>query len=164
MDTSMEKGEVIALSKVTTTDNYPYGSLRTEARFSIEFKPKFGFRHVFQTINPKTGRLNNPKTSSYGDVCYKYINPDNGHIEAGWLSCNGPEYINRTAAFMAKHFDALQPTPEMLNWIYLSMYTSIKISQHWSKELDFAPVIAIITDGLKTGKNVFSQIICPSQK
>ena len=47
------------------SENYPYGNLRTTKTDWIEFKKGKGFRHMSQTINPKTGRLNNPKASTY---------------------------------------------------------------------------------------------------
>jgi len=49
--------------------NYPYGRLRTSMFFSIEFKPRRGFRAVRQSINPKTGQLNKPKKSTYSKIC-----------------------------------------------------------------------------------------------
>lgn len=48
-----------------TVENYPYGRLQCKATFSLEFKEAKGYRTVRQTINPKTGRINNPKKSTY---------------------------------------------------------------------------------------------------
>jgi hypothetical protein len=161
MMNTTQQGEVLPINRTTIVNDYPYGSLRAEARFSVEFNPKFGFRHIFQTVNPKNGRVNNPKKSTYGDFCYKYVNSENGHVESGWLSCNGVEYIKKTASFLAEHFDTLELTEEMKKFIYTSMYRSIKISQSFGAEEEkpnYLPVIETIVQGAKTGTNVFAQI------
>ena len=49
-------------------EDYPYGFReRTQIRYWLESKPKKGWRFVSQTLNPKTGRWNKPKTSTYID-------------------------------------------------------------------------------------------------
>lgn len=55
-------------SEKLSVDNYPYGYKKTTMFFSVEFSPSKGFRTVRQTINPKNGRLNAPKKSTYGMV------------------------------------------------------------------------------------------------
>jgi len=49
-----------------TTDDYPYGRSRTTARFYVDRSPRYGERVCKQTTNPKTGRVNKPKCSTYG--------------------------------------------------------------------------------------------------
>jgi hypothetical protein len=49
-------------------DDYPYGRLRTQIRYWIETVAKRGDRFVSQTLNPKTGRWNKPKKSTYMPV------------------------------------------------------------------------------------------------
>ncbi len=55
-------------------DDYPYGfKLRTSIRYWIDTAPKKGSRFVSQTKDPKTGRWNKPKASTYdllGGVMY----------------------------------------------------------------------------------------------
>jgi hypothetical protein len=47
-------------------DDYPYSfKLRCKIRYWLEMQPKKGFRFVSQTENPKTGRWNKPKASTY---------------------------------------------------------------------------------------------------
>jgi hypothetical protein len=47
-------------------DDYPYGhTLRCKIRYWLESHPKKGFRFCSQTENPKNGRWNNPKKSTY---------------------------------------------------------------------------------------------------
>lgn len=67
------------------TDNYPYGSLKATAYFSVEYNGNKGARTTFQTINPKTGRLNKPKHSTYSRVILP-MQLSNGHFDfCGWL-------------------------------------------------------------------------------
>lgn len=59
--------------------NYPYGRLRTTIRYWIE-TTKNGDRFVAQTINPKNGRLNAPKKSTYSEAMVLYRDRSNFHI------------------------------------------------------------------------------------
>lgn len=66
-------------------DDYPYGyRLRTEIRYWIE-TTKRGDRFVSQTLNPKTGRWNKPKRSTYTGVAALIVNGD-GHVK--WTGIN----------------------------------------------------------------------------
>lgn len=61
-------------------DDYPYGfRLRTQIRYWIE-TTKRGDRFCSQTLNPKTGRWNKPKKSTYCDVMVMFTEPETGHI------------------------------------------------------------------------------------
>jgi hypothetical protein len=68
-------------------DDYPYGyTQRTQIRYWREFRPKYGYRFVSQTLNPKTGRWNKPKAGTYSELMVMVRNPENGHIRS---SCVG---------------------------------------------------------------------------
>lgn len=83
------------------TSNYPYGRERATAFFSVEYNTKKGMRTTFQTINPKNGRLNNPKHSTYSRVILP-MQLQNGHFDfCGYLDFNGTESINNGLHFMA---------------------------------------------------------------
>lgn len=61
-------------------DDYPYGfRLRTTIRYWIE-TTKNGDRFVSQTMNPKTGRWNKPKKSTYSEVMVMVRDPETGYI------------------------------------------------------------------------------------
>lgn len=61
--------------------DYPYGfRLRTQIRYWIETKRGQGQRLMAQTMNPKTGRWNKAKASTYSNVKAMYL-ADNGHVE-----------------------------------------------------------------------------------
>ena len=49
-------------------DGYPYGRYRTKIRHWIEYKPSSGERWLSQTMDPKTGKWNKPRASTYSDV------------------------------------------------------------------------------------------------
>lgn len=62
-------------------DDYPYGFReRTQIRYWLESKPKKGWRFVSQTMNPKTGRWNKPKASTYADWGAAMYLDENGHV------------------------------------------------------------------------------------
>ncbi len=65
--------------------DYPYGRLRCTAKWWIESNGKKGMRVGFQTINPKTGRVNAPKYSTYEEFKVLFIDPENGHIKSDGL-------------------------------------------------------------------------------
>lgn len=54
-------------------DDYPYGfTLRTQIRYWVERRDKFGERFCSQTLNPKTGKWNAPKKANYYPVVIMY--------------------------------------------------------------------------------------------
>lgn len=73
-------------------DDYPYGfRLRTKIRYWIETKKGKGQRSVSQTLNPKTGRWNTPKPSTYSDIMVVYIDKTNGYVQHAVLSFSDGE-------------------------------------------------------------------------
>lgn len=63
--------------------NYPYGfRLRTTIYYWIETTPKKGDRFCSQTIDPRDGRRNKPKKSTYYSLGVM-TRKENGHI--GWI-------------------------------------------------------------------------------
>lgn len=62
-------------------ENYPYGGYRTQMRYWVETREKFGQRIVMQSLNPKTGEWNKPHAGAYSSLICLYINNDNGHCE-----------------------------------------------------------------------------------
>ena len=78
----------IQTEKKITVDNYPYGfTLKTTLFDYMEFDQKKGYRHCTQTINPKTGRINNPKKSTYYEFMLRYRN-EIGHIKTKTIDFN----------------------------------------------------------------------------
>lgn len=87
-------------------DDYPYGyRLRTQIRYWIESKPKFGDRLVSQTLNPKTGKWNKPKPGQYATVLFMFLNSD-GHVKANGLGKYDQD-VERIEKFVADFADRL---------------------------------------------------------
>lgn len=110
-------------SEKLTSENYPYGRLRATAFFSVEYNKK-GMRTVFQTICPKSGRLNKPKNSTY----YKVILPceeSNGHYDyCGYLDFSGTDGINRGLVFMADFYELF--TVEQIKDVAITVLAHMK--------------------------------------
>ena len=110
-------------SEKLTSENYPYGRLRATAFFSVEYNKK-GSRTVFQTICPKTGRLNKPKNSTY----YKVVLPceeSNGHYDyCGYLDFSGTDGINRGLVFMFDFYELF--TIEQIKDIAITVLAHMK--------------------------------------
>jgi hypothetical protein len=161
--------KILDITKVHEVHDYPYGSLRCTAFFSTEFVLKKGFRHVFQTINPKTKRLNAPKKSVYSPFGFNFVEGSTGHIKNGSYRIDSFESINKTAAFIAANYEVLNLTAEMQHDIYNHMFNVARITSgyavsygHITKD-QLTPLIdatiKTILDGFKNNTNVFEKII-----
>ena len=63
-------------------DDYPYGfRLRTKIRYWLESSPSRGWRFVSQTLNPKNGRWNAPKKSTYMEWAGAMYLDEQGHVQ-----------------------------------------------------------------------------------
>tara|TARA_R110000868_G_scaffold410704_1_gene699968 strand:+ start:756 stop:1322 length:567 start_codon:yes stop_codon:yes gene_type:complete len=144
--------------------NYPYSfNLKTTLFDSIEFNSKKGYRHITQTINPKTGRVNNPKKSTYSPLLFRYYD-EKGHIKTMSHHFNGDKEINIGAKFMAENFDLF--SAEEINYIYTLIYSMARIDfkatciYGGSKPEDLKPLytdfLTLCAKGIKTGENVFN--------
>jgi hypothetical protein len=99
--------------------DYPYGfRLRTEILYWLEESPTKGFRFCSQTKNPKTGRWNAPKKSTYCKLAGVMFLDDNGHTQwiglgeycdskgiREYLSLYGAALSNQRKEFLAKFAD-----------------------------------------------------------
>lgn len=164
METTTSKLKVLDIQEKHEAKNYPYGRLRTSAFYSIEFKKGKGFRNIFQTINPKTDKLNAEKKGVYHQFCCVWLNEENGHFENGVLRINSFETINKTCKFITDNFIALNMTWEMIEDLYISMIACSNISAHYTecdrtKLVDLLePSVKKLVEGCKEKSNVFSQV------
>ena len=160
---------VIKTTEKITVDSYPYGRLRATAFFSLEFQPKKGFRSVFQTIDPKNGRLNKPKNSTYYPMMIMHKENETGHIKYTSCHFNGAKETNRGCEFMFIHFDMF--TDEQIQYIYsyimgmliisrvyLTAYNDIEASQLDAKKQNYTDCIELCKQGMKSKENIFNQI------
>ncbi len=116
----------LSTTETATVQNYPYGRLRTEATFAIEFNKNKGFRMLFQTVNPKNGVTNKPKATTYSPVMV--LTDDNGFISTDVHSFYGTDGINKDCLWMAENFDLF--TPEQIQDIYMTVITAIRGDIH----------------------------------
>lgn len=84
---------------------YPYGRLRTSIFYWIETVAKKGDRFCSYTINPKNGRKNAPKKSTFSNVGVMTRNPENGYIS--WHSIGAYDAAKVSAFVDAVGFDNL---------------------------------------------------------
>lgn len=156
----------LSTSTKVTSNDYPYGRLRCTATWELEFKAGKGFRVVFQTINPKTQRLNAPKKSTYSPVILLTQDEITGHTSSYHLNFNGVPELNKGLDFMTQHFDLF--TPEQIKEIYLHIAGMVKVSwqaiiaycgadSNKAKEL-FSPALTAAIQGFKNGGNTFQNI------
>ena len=90
-------------------ENYPYGyKLKTTLTHSLEFKSGKGFRHVTQTVNPKTGRLNNPKRGIYYPLMLLATDSETNYTRSYALNPNSAETVNTAAEFMRDKYSLFQ--------------------------------------------------------
>jgi hypothetical protein len=84
--------------------DYPYGfRLRTSIFYWIETKKGKGDRFGSYTINPKTGKANAPKYSTYSPFLYMYINEE-GHVTTGTINSYHIEEFRMRFYFLTEKF------------------------------------------------------------
>jgi hypothetical protein len=151
--------------------DYPYGfKLRTTLTDSMEFDPRRGYRHVTQTVNPKTGRDNKPKKGTYYPLLVRYYNQD-GHIKTVAFDFNGDEAINKGCKFLAENFDLF--TPEEIKYMYTDMYSMSLVDMKatviygGSNIEDLKPLYetfrSLCKQGIETGENLFGSMYLDSE-
>lgn len=109
------------------SENYPYGfKLRTTKTDYLEFSPKKGFRHCSVTVNPKTGKLNTPKKSTYYAIMLLGTD-ENNHCKSLVYSLNGLADIQSCIDFLkvTDNFDLF--SNEQMHYIYLCLLSATKI-------------------------------------
>ena len=150
----------ISNTEKVTVENYPYGfRLKTTLYDEMEFSPKKGFRHVTTTINPKNGRLNKPKKSTY-DMGYsiRFRNAETGYIEiVAFHSFSGLKAMQDAVNLFKECLDFI--TPEEKAYIVVQFYKQLVVDMKASviycgievdtiKEL-FADIIEIVNTDIK---------------
>src|SRR5690606_16297638 len=135
---------------------YPYGfRLRTTLYDTVEFSPKKGFRRVTQTVNPKTGKLNKPKKSTYSALLFRYKD-ENGHIKSVVHNFNGGvDKTNKVSQFLKDNFSLF--TSEEREYVYQHLLLDLKLSMRGSviysgaKLEDLKPLFNDFVDAMVQG-------------
>lgn len=159
--------KLIKTDEVVTIEDYPYGfKLRCTLIDSMEFNPKKGYRHVTQTTDPRTGRKNAPKKSTYSTISFRFYN-ENGHIKQVFFDLNGDESINKATAFLFEHFDILSPDEVRYMYSMLSMMSLISCkasviycgSKADDIKLLYGDFWATCKKGIQDGLNHFDSLV-----
>lgn len=141
---------LIPTSKVVAVENYPYGfTLKTTLFDSMEFNPKKGYRHVTQTINPKTGLKNKPKASTYSAFLIRYYD-ENNHIKVTGADFNGIESINKGCKLLADNFELLSEAEKSYLLLHIIVMTKVSVKAYVTYcNSDFNALIPLIDNQIK---------------
>lgn len=161
----------IKTNEVIEVSNYPYSfNLKTTLFDSVDFDIKKGYRHSKQTINPKTNKANKPKKSTYYPLIVRYYD-ENNFIKWTTFDFNGDKEINRGTQFLAQNFDLF--TPVEINYLYNFIYKMALVDYQatiiygGAKAEDLKPLytdfLTICKEAIKSGENVFNQLILNSE-
>ena len=116
---------LITTNQKIEVENYPYGyTLKTTLFDTMEFNPKKGYRHITQTINPKNGKLNAPKKSTYAPLKIRFYD-ENKHIKCYVFDFNGTEEINKGMKFLFEHF--LYFDKKEIEYFYNLIFTMLRV-------------------------------------
>ena len=108
------------------SENYPYGFReKTTKTDYLEFSPKHGFRHCSTTVNPKTGRVNNPKKSTYYDVML-LATDENGHCKTVTFNFYDSKAKDQTIKFLSEDQNFNLFTTEEIKFIYSTFIMYLK--------------------------------------
>lgn len=111
-------------------EDYPYGRLRCKRRVWVETNLKKGQRFMAQTENPKNGRWNAPKASTYSPLVVMLLNEENDHVEVSSLSPYASE--EDLDKFLEKYGEALTGEYEQGTIRYLRAAHRVSKKITWS--------------------------------
>jgi hypothetical protein len=124
----MENLKLIPTTEKIVSENYPYGFRdKTTKTDYLEFDFKKGFRHCSMTINPKTGRENNPKKSTYYNLMILGID-ENQHCKSFVLDFNGSKEIQRVIDFLKVPENFALFTQRQIEYFYMMLLSFSKVN------------------------------------
>jgi len=166
----MNNLKLVSTDEKIISENYPYGfRLKTTKTDYLEFSAKHGFRHCYTTINPKTGKVNTPKKSTYYTIMVLGTDQNN-HCKSVVYSLNGLADIQTAINFLkvTDNFDLF--SNEQMHYIYLCLLSAVKVDMYARKIYAGVDVelmkpfyldnVAILGRGLKHNgmMNVFADV------
>ena len=105
------------------SDDYPYGRQKCHITFDVEFRARKGYRYVTQTTNPKTGRVNKPKKSTYSDYIVLHRG-ENARVENVRFDLRGYDDIAHFIQFLT--VNDIVFTPEESRWMWVVSIACIR--------------------------------------
>lgn len=113
-------------------NDYPYGfRLRTKIYYWIETKKGLGDRFCSYTINPKNGRPNAPKYTTYSTFMYMYIN-DDGHVTYGTIDSYDKEVFQARFYFILGKIGIEYLNEEQQKNIRINHYQHVKAAMPYN--------------------------------
>lgn len=86
--------------------DYPYSfHLRCQMRVWTETKKNQGMRVMRCTLNPKTGKWNKPKASTYDTIKVLFVDNETGYLESDGI--HQYTMLSRAEAFLTEYAEAL---------------------------------------------------------
>ena len=111
--------------------DYPYGfKLRTSIFYWIETKPGKGDRFCTYTINPKNGKPNAPKYSTYSTFMYLYLNEE-WHVKHGVIDAYNIEEFEARFLFIINKLDVLYITKEQQDNLRVNLYQHVRCNAQY---------------------------------
>lgn len=108
-------------------ENYPYGfRLRTSIFFWIETTKKRGDRFCSCTIDPRNGRVNKPKKSTYSPFKYMFIDENTGYVEHSGIDAYEREKFGEKIKFVCEVVE--QATDEQIENLRAEYYGHTRAS------------------------------------
>jgi hypothetical protein len=165
------KNNYLKTSEVIEVENYPYGfRLKTTLTDFIEFDKKKGYRHCTRTIDPRSGRVNNPKKSTYYPLMVRFYD-ENRHIKTVVFHFNGDKEINEGCKFISDNFELF--TPEEIKYIYGFIQMMAKVDfqatcQYGGSNAEdlkplYLPFLGNCKKGHETGENLFNTLVLDTE-
>lgn len=116
--------------------NYPYGfKLRTDIYFWIETTPNKGDRFCSVTVDPKTGKLNKPKKSTYSDFMYLYEDAI-GHVHHGVIHIYHLDKIKSQFDFIVNEIGLTNVSIDQENYLRKTYLGHFAVSfSYWIKNI-----------------------------
>jgi hypothetical protein len=154
-------------NRTVTVENYPYGyHLKTTLTHSVEFKSGKGFRHVTQTINPKTGRLNNPKRGTYYPIMLLGTDSETNYTRSHVLNPNSAETVNIAAEFMRdkyylfQHREIVHIATHLLTVLKADTYCRVAYCGSEASQIlpYYTQAVEALVKIVGTGSNHFEQV------
>lgn len=135
--TQLEAGVILkgynSMENALEVKDYPYGfRLRTSIFYWIETKKGKGDRFCTRTINPKNGRFNAPKCSTYSPFLYLQTN-EQGHVTTGGLTAYNQELFEARFYFVLKNLYPFYISEDQQHNIRMDYLAHIVGSMPWNK-------------------------------
>lgn len=113
--------------------NYHYGfRLRTSIFYWIETKKGVGDRFCRYTINPKTGKANKPKYSTYSPFLYLQLD-ENNHVTTGTLSAYHVDIFQARFYFILKNLYPFYISQDQQHNIRMDYLAHVIGAMPWKK-------------------------------